>query len=204
MKIIGVTGPSGAGKSMLADIFEKHAIPCIDADGVYHSLLIPPSPCLDALRSAFGDGIFSSDGSLDRAALRAIVFSSPEKLDLLNSTVLSFVLDRSREIIAELEAKGHGAVAFDAPTLIESGFISECDLVISVLCPTELRLRRIVARDGISAEAAMLRIRAQKDDSFYRSHSDELLINDGSPEQLEKRLTDLLLRRGFICGGNDD
>lgn len=203
MRIIGVTGPSGAGKSLLSAVLEKHSIPTIDADGVYHSLLIPPSPCLDALRSAFGDGIFLPDGSLDRAALGAIVFSDEQKLALLNSTVLSLVLERTRQIIRQLEADGYSAVAVDAPTLFESGFDSECDLVVSVLAPLEDRLARITSRDGISKEAAMLRLKAQKDDEFYTSRSDAVLVNNSTFDALANKLCELLHERGFIAEADE-
>lgn len=203
MRIIGITGPSGAGKSLLSAVLEKHSIPTIDADGVYHSLLIPPSPCLDALRSAFGDGIFLPDGSLDRAALGAIVFSDEQKLALLNSTVLSLVLERTRQIIRQLEADGYSAVAVDAPTLFESGFDSECDLVVSVLAPLEDRLARITSRDGISKEAAMLRLEAQKDDEFYTSRSDAVLVNNSTFDALANKLCELLHERGFIAEADE-
>lgn len=203
MRIIGITGPSGAGKSLLSAVLEKHSIPTIDADGVYHSLLVPPSPCLDALRVAFGNGIFLSDGSLDRSVLGAIVFSDEQKLALLNSTVLSLVLERTRQILRQLEADGHSTVAVDAPTLFESGFDSECDLVVSVLSPLEDRLARITSRDGITREAAMLRLKAQKDDEFYISRSDAVLFNDSSPEALADKLCALLRERGFISGANE-
>ena len=120
MRIIGVTGPSGAGKGALCELLKKRGIVCIDADAVYHSLLVPPSECLDALKSAFGESVFLSDGSLDRAALGRIVFAESDKLELLNSTVLSYVLAKFRVMIAELKAKGEVAVVIDAPTLIES------------------------------------------------------------------------------------
>lgn len=203
MRIIGITGPSGAGKSLLSAVLEKHSIPTIDADGVYHSLLIPPSPCLDALRSAFGNGIFLSDGSLDRSALGAIVFSDEQKLALLNSTVLSLVLERTRQIIRQLEADGYSAVAVDAPTLFESGFDSECDLVVSVLAPLEDRLARITSRDGISKEAAMLRLEAQKDDEFYTSRSDAVLVNNSTFDALANKLCELLRERGFIAEADE-
>ena len=95
MRIIGVTGPSGAGKGALCEMFKKRGMVCIDADAVYHSLLVPPSECLDALKSAFGESVFCPDGSLDRAVLGRIVFAESDKLELLNSTVLSFVLASS-------------------------------------------------------------------------------------------------------------
>lgn len=177
MNVIGITGPSGAGKSLLCHFLENNNIPCIDADGVYHSLLVPPSDCLDAIRAAFGDGVMASDGSLDRTALAAIVFSDEKKLALLNATVLDYVLVRIRELIAQYRADGYTVVAVDAPTLIESEFDRECTEVISVLAPTEIRVERIMKRDGLGESAARARIDAQKKDSFYIEHSDAVLEN---------------------------
>ncbi len=182
MTIIGITGPTGAGKSLLSTYLKEHGIAVIDADEVYHGLLIPPSDCLEALRNAFGSDIFHADGTLDRSALSAIVFHNADKLTLLNETVLGFVLTEIRRRIAILEKEGHKAVAVDAPTLIESGFHTECDTVVSVLAPSDVRLSRIMQRDGIDRTAASVRIAAQKDEEFYRSHSHVVLCNDGDRE----------------------
>jgi dephospho-CoA kinase len=187
MKIIGVTGPSGAGKSLLSETFTKRNIPVIDADALYHSLLVPPSECLDAIKAAFGECVIAPDGTLDRAALGAVVFSNEKKLALLNETVLSRVLVRIREVIASYAESGAIAVAVDAPTLIESGFNRECDFVLSILAPKRDRIERIMARDSISREKAELRINAQKDDEFYIKASDTVLINDGSQNQFFER-----------------
>ena len=196
MKIIGITGPTGAGKSLLSKYLDQRQIPVIDADCVYHALLIPPSPCLDALRVAFGDGILCQDGTLNRPALSEIVFGDEEKLRLLNQTVLGMVLEKIRERIGELERQGERVVAVDAPTLIESGFDRECAVVVSVLAPADLRLQRIMERDHLSEERARLRIQGQKSDDFYRSRSHYVLINDGDRSRLESELqrlmTDLL------------
>ena len=184
MKIIGITGPSGAGKSLLCEAFKERNIPVIDADKLYHSLLTPPSECLDAIRAAFGESVIAPNGTLDRTALGAIVFSSEEKLTLLNETVLSRVLVRIRELIAKFKNDGACAVAVDAPTLIESGFDRECDFVLSILAPRENRIERIMSRDSISRQKAELRVNAQKGDDFYISASDEVLTNDGTAEHL--------------------
>ena len=80
MTILGITGPTGAGKSLFSEYLLSQGVSVIDADEVYHSLLLPPSPCLDALRGAFGDEVFLSDGSLNRPALSKIVFRNEEKL----------------------------------------------------------------------------------------------------------------------------
>ena len=196
MKIIGVTGPTGAGKSLLCREL-SHQIPVIDADEVYHSLLIPPSLCLDALRNAFGDAMFATDGTLDRGALSAIVFADEAKLALLNRTVLHFVLEKIRTMIAALTEEGHSCVLVDAPTLIESGFHHECDAVISVLASPELRLSRIIERDALPEPQASARVSAQKDDEFYRAHSNLTLTNNGSIEPLTRSAREFLAKLGI-------
>ena len=188
MKVIGVTGPTGSGKSLLCDFLSKNRIPVIDADEVYHGLLVPPSPCLDALKTAFGDGILHRDGTLNRQALSEIVFHDKEKLELLNRTVLCFVLNRIRYMLRAMERDGFPFAVVDAPTLIESGFHRECDTVISVLSTESLRLERIMKRDGLTRERAEARIRAQKDDEFYKSHSHYVLTNSGDAAEFFEKL----------------
>ena len=192
MHIYGITGPSGAGKSFISEYMTKHGVAHIDADRVYHELLVPPSKALDAIRGAFGDKVFTSNGVLDRAVLSAIVFHDKSKLELLNSTVLSFVLDEIRRRIRELSKAGFTTVAVDAPTLIESGFDKECDTVISVLSPKEARLERIMERDGLTYEKALERMNAQKPDQFYKERSDIVLINDGNKENFFAALSEAL------------
>ena len=192
MRLIGITGPTGAGKSRFSDLMREKGIPVIDADKVYHSLLVPPSECLDALRRAFGDGIFNGE-ELDRRALSEIVFHNEEKLALLNSTVLGIVLDRCRGMLAEYEREGHAIAAVDAPTLIESGFYLECDRVISVLSSPEIRVERIMMRDGLTREAAQTRVQGQKKDSFYTEHSHTVLINDSDEKEFVDKCEELIL-----------
>ena len=198
MKIVGITGPTGAGKSSLSEYMRGRGIPVIDADRLYHSMLTPPSPCLEALRSAFGDGIFTADGELDRKKLAAIVFSDEEKLELLNETVLSMVIGEARSSFAEYEAAGKSIAAIDAPTLIESGFYAECDTVISVLCDPDSRIERIMLRDRLDRSAAEERVRAQKPNGFFEEKSDIVINNDYGEEEFLtecKAFVDGLLRQ---------
>ena len=189
MRVYGITGPSGSGKSILSKYMTKSGVAHIDADRVYHELLVPPSEVLDALRCSFGDQIFNSSGLLDRTVLSSIVFNDKEKLALLNKTVLDFVLKEIRRRIASLEKSGVSAVAIDAPTLIESGFHKECDTVISVLSPKEDRIKRIMERDGLSIEKATERTNAQKPDKFYEEYSDIILMNDGDIDAFFERIS---------------
>lgn len=186
MRIIGITGPTGAGKSTVAKGLAGLGYDTIDADKLYHSMLIPPSECLDAIRGEFGDKIFTPNGELDRRALAAKVFSDPEALERLNATVLPIVIERMRAVIRELDQKGCEAVIIDAPTLIESGFAEECDFVLSVSAPEDIRIERIMKRDGIDESRARARVCGQKSDDFYRAASDAFLYDEGDAEQLLK------------------
>jgi dephospho-CoA kinase len=192
MHVFGITGPSGAGKSLLCEYCAAHGIPHLDADAIYHSLLVPPSEAVDALRAVFGDGILDESGAIDRKALSAIVFHDEQKLALLNETVLDIVLRDIRRRLENLSAQGVESVVVDAPTLIESGFHRECNTVVVVLSNKETRIARIMARDGLSRERAEERINAQKPDDFYCSAADAVLRNDSDRETLFAAFQDIL------------
>ncbi len=192
MKIIGITGPSGSGKTLLGECFTSLGYKVIDADELYHSMLIPPSECLGAIRRAFGDGVFLASGELNRAALASLVFGDAEKLELLNRTVLDMVLCRIRELLTDFEKDGHALAVIDAPTLIESGFDKECDTVISVISSPERRVKRICERDGIPLDKAYERVKAQKEDSFYIENSDTVITNDGTEQEFKAKITELI------------
>ena len=184
MHVYGITGPSGSGKSMLCAYFESMGIPHMNADDIYHEMLVPPSPLIALLCDAFGDEIKAQDGSIDRKALSAIVFQDPEKLTRLNTVVLDSVLQEIRQRIAALEALGYDAVALDAPTLIESGFHRECETVIVVLAEKEQRILRIMERDHLSRSQAEARIHAQHEDAFYEKEAHVVLHNDQDRDAL--------------------
>ena len=194
MLTIGLTGPSGAGKGTVASLFAAHGVPSIDTDKVYHDLLIPPSACLDELSARFGTGILTPDGMLNRGALAAIVFAEGQGTDLadLNTITHRHILAKTREMLAAYAAQGVPAVLVDAPQLFESGFDVECHHVLSVLAPRDVRLARIMARDGLDEERASARLNAQKPDEFYRSHSDAVVYNHGEACAMEADVRRLL------------
>ncbi len=201
MTVIGLTGPSGSGKGKIAEILSEYGIQHINADSVYHNILIPPSPCLDELVETFGYKILNAGGQLDRRALGAIVFGdeNKQKLERLNSITHKYVCARIRQIIRYFESMDRKACVIDAPLLLESGLDRDCDFVISVLADAELRSRRIAQRDDISLEDANLRIRSQKSDSFYIDGADIVIYNNGDEDQLRATLLDGL--RNIDIGG---
>lgn len=195
MKIIGLCGGSGSGKGKVADLFSVYGIMSIDTDAVYHDLTSHKSPCLDELVEEFGESILNIDGSLNRKKLSEIVFKSEDstiKRALLNKISHKHVLNKTREIILEFQENGAEAVLVDAPLLFESGFNKECDAVIAVTADMEVRADRVVKRDGISKNAAMLRIRSQLPDEYLIDNSNYHIINDGSFDKLEKQVSALV------------
>lgn len=191
MKIIGVTGPSGSGKTLFGEYFSTLGVPVINADEVYHEMLVPPSECLDAIEQAFGSSVISCDGNLDRSALSSIVFHDEKKLALLNKTVLGIVIKEIRRQVSELDKNNNGTVIIDAPTLIESGLYKDCGKIISIISSKEIRILRISKRDSISYDKARERVDAQKPDEFYIKHSDIVLENDGAEEDFILKLKEL-------------
>lgn len=196
MKIIGITGPSGSGKSMLAAALTARGYLHADADAIYHDLLRTNAAMRDELVTAFGDGILK-DGQIDRTALAARVFGAHGKKSLLrlNKITHKYVCRACvKEIRAAADAGAKG-ILLDAPLLIEARLDRLCDLVVCVTAPTEMRVRRIVARDGISDAAALRRIRSQPNDAFYLKKCGYLLLNDGDAGKIDAaaREIDLLL-----------
>ena len=186
-QVIGVTGGSGSGKGYICGLFLRHyGIESIDTDALYHDMTSAAggplsdkdAVLMEYLRSEFGDGVVSGDGSLDRQALGAIVYSSPEKLKKLNSITHPRIWLAAEKWLKKQSEKGARYAIIDAPLLYESRFDVYCDHVIGVVADTPLRVRRIIERDGISEEAALRRISHQPDNKFYKDICDFTIVND--------------------------
>lgn len=179
--ILGLTGPSGAGKSVVAQrLRDAHGFAWIDTDAVYHDLTNSPSPCLDELRAAFGDGVIK-DGALHRPTLASIVFApdAGDKLELLNRITHKHVLAVTAQRIEDARQNGARGAIIDAPLLFESGADATCTHTLAVIADKQTRLARIVARDNLSQEAAQKRLDAQKPDAYYCEKADFIIENNG-------------------------
>ena len=200
-KIIGLTGPSGSGKGAAGAILQKYGIPTIDTDAVYHTLLLENGPCTKELIAAFGTEILGSNGLVDRKKLAAAVFGQPNTPDLLhtlNTITHKYIMAKTHELVREHAANGATAVVIDAPLLFEAGIECECDLVLGVVAESEISIARIMARDGISREAAERRLAAQHDAQFLLAHCDAVLHNNADLQALEVQLCQFLKDFGVV------
>ena len=177
MTVIGITGPTGAGKTTLLQEVERLGGGVIDCDAVYHELLKRDITLQDRLEQAFGP-LRDEAGAIDRKKLGAVVFRDPEKLEILNAIAWEAVVARTRALVEEYRAQGSALVAIDAIALLESPLRELCQLTVAVLAPIEVRVRRIMAREGISQDYAWARVKAQKPDRYFVENCDHVLVND--------------------------
>lgn len=179
--IVGLTGGTGAGKTSALAALEDLGGTVLDCDAVYHQMLRTDPALREAITAAFGP-VFCPDGSLDRQKLGTLVFSDHAALDRLNAIVYEYL---PPELLRR--AQGHTLVGLDAISLMESGLGRLCACTVAVLAPAEDRVRRIMARDGISEDYARLRISAQQPDAFYRERCSILENNCATPAQFREQ-----------------
>ena len=208
MLTVGLTGGSGAGKGEVCRVLESLGIPCIDTDRVYHDLLYPGSPCVKELVSRFGSVILDKEGGIDRKTLSGIVFGSDgsESLRDLNRITHKYILEESSRLLAMYCESGYDMAVIDAPQLYESGFDRYCDCVIAVISDDDIRIRRIMERDGLDRDMAEKRLLNQKSNSFFKSKADFVIYNNGSFDSLRRRVTEIaeMIGNGELCDPDED
>ena len=177
MTIIGITGPTGAGKTTALNELVKLGGCIYDADAVYHQLLKSNTALLVELENRFGP-LTDEQGEFPRKKLGAIVFADPAALADLNAIAHRYVVEAIREELDKAKADGVPCAAIDAIALFESGLDNLCHATLAITAPPEIRVRRIMAREGISEEYARSRVKAQHTDDFFTSRCQYTLIND--------------------------
>ncbi|MBR2490906.1 MAG: dephospho-CoA kinase [Ruminiclostridium sp.] len=173
MKIIGITGPTGAGKTTALNALTSLGGCIIDADAVYHELTVSSAPMREEISARF-PGVYEGT-TLHRKKLGAIVFQDEKALHDLDAIIQKYVTQATREKLAQAEAEGKPAAAIDAIKLLESGLADLCHCTLAVTAPEELRVRRIMAREGISEEYAWMRVNAQHKSDWFRERCDHTL-----------------------------
>jgi len=165
--LIGLTGPSGAGKTTAARILESLGCAVVDCDALAREIVQPGSPVLAQLAARFGGDILCKGGTLDRTLLAARAFASEEARRDLNAithpAITDLALQRIKALLtSERALHAPKAIILDAAALPESELAALCGHILILTAPEALRLRRILARDGLTEEAARRRIEAQR------------------------------------------
>ena len=179
--IIGITGGTGCGKTTALQAIEQLGGLVIDCDKVYHDLLKTDTAMLAAIDNRFPGTV--KEGLLDRKALAAIVFTDEQALLELNAITHSAVKNKVLEI---LEANS-GLAAIDAIGLFEGGLDKLCDMTVAVTAPEEVRVQRLVERDHITRQQAMMRINGQKSQKYFAEKCDYVLENTGTQADFQEK-----------------
>lgn len=190
--ILGITGGSGSGKTTLLNLLRQQGALVLDCDVIYHDLLKQSAALNNAIAARFPQAMWA--GCIDRKALAAIVFQDSNALQDLNAITHSAV---KAAVLKALQANPPLA-AIDAIALFESGLDQLCNITVAVTAPTDARVARLMARDSISRDDALRRIRAQHEDSWFRQRCDYLLENDGTVSDFQKKCHTFLKNLAII------
>ena len=190
MRVIGLTGKTGAGKSTVAAFLKEKGCFIIDGDKIARDILLPGEPAVRELADVFGEDIILPDGNIDRKKLAARAFANTESTDMLNRITHPRITEHFIKERDSAEKNGYKIAVIDAAALLESDCKKLCSFFVVVTAPEEIRLERILKRDGITKEQALTRIKAQKSDEYYFSQAD-YIVKCYPPHNLDEELESL-------------
>lgn len=179
MKVLGITGGIGSGKSYVSAIFHRMGVPFYNADGKTKSLYRTVPELKSKVRSAFGDNVMDGE-EISFPALAAMVFPRPENLRRLEDIVYPYLMEDFRKWRDEEVLRGSQYVIFESAILMEKELFRDmCDYTVSVEAPLDLRIQRVMTRDGVSREKVVDRLKNQWNDEERRRRVDFILTADG-------------------------
>lgn len=180
--IIGLTGGIGSGKTAVSDSFEALGIDVVDADLASRVVVQKGKPCLLKIAQHFGEDILTKEAELDRAKLREIIFKSEEEKNWLESLLHPAI---ANQIQVELNASKSPYTILVSPLLLETNQKDFCSKVLAVDVPVETQVERTLKRDGVSKEQVQAIINSQISRNDRLNLADEVIVNDGTLEDLE-------------------
>ncbi|MFL5483951.1 MAG: dephospho-CoA kinase [Gemmatimonadaceae bacterium] len=191
MILIGLTGNIASGKSEVARMLSERGATLIDADVLSREAVEPDTQALKDIVKRWGKDVLKSDGSLDRGALRQIVFADQNELDALNRIVHPGVTRLRDREIAKARERGDDLVVCVIPLLFERNLVDEFDSIVLVDAPRPLRLERLVRTRGLDETDAMNMIVSQMPAELKRARADYVIENNGSLKDLERDVDEL-------------
>lgn len=188
MRVIGLTGNIAAGKSAVAQRLAALGAPVLDADLLAREAVAVGSPALGAITTRFGPQVIAADGSLDRAALRSIVFADAAAREELNAIVHPEVARLRDRAVAEHRAAGTRLLVCDIPLLFEVGLEKSVDSIVLVDAPVAVRRERLVRSRGLSVAEANAMIAAQMPSEAKRARAQYIVDNTGTRAELDQKV----------------
>ena len=181
---IGLTGGIGSGKSAVADMLARRGAAIIDTDQIAHALTAPGGAAMPQIAASFGDNFLTSEGALNRAAMRERVFSDPEAKRRLEAILHPLISQQTR---AEAERAQGAYLVFVVPLLVESGrWKDRVDRVLAVDCPEALQVERVMHRSQLTAEQVRAIMAAQASREQRLAVADDVIVNDQPLPALEQ------------------
>ena len=186
--IIGLTGGIGSGKTAATDLFAAQGIDIVDADIVARQVVTPGAPALESIKAEFGDEYIDAEGQLNRAKLRALVFSDESAKHKLNAIMQPAI---RTELLDQLNQAKSQYVILSAPLLLENGLESYCQRVLVVDVPEALQVQRATNRDSVNEEQIKSIISSQIDRPTRLTKADDVIDNSGSLSELKIQVNQL-------------
>jgi dephospho-CoA kinase len=186
--IVSLTGGIATGKSVVSKILQELGCYIHSADRVAHKLMEPDQPAWKKIVAHFGTEILNADKTISRAMLGAIAFRDEKERLYLNRLIHPLVLEKKKEVIAQLQKEGHYKIFIsEAALTLEAGFAHFFDKIIVVYCRPGIQVQRLMERDRISREEALRKIKAQMPMKKKLKFADYIIDTSGSlPETVEQ------------------
>ncbi len=185
---VGLTGGIASGKSTVADLFAMQGVPVIDTDLIAREVVAPGTPGLEAVVAAFGPDVLQPDGTLDRRRLRVLAFATTARRLQLESILHPRIRSRMEE---QCRSSGGPYQLLVIPLLLESGLATRVDRVLVVDCSESIQRTRLMVRDGESEAGADRILSAQLDRETRLGRADDVVVNAGSRDELQRRVREL-------------
>ncbi|HZX26558.1 MAG TPA: dephospho-CoA kinase [Telluria sp.] len=174
---VGLTGGIGSGKSLVADLLAERGAAIVDTDAIAHALTAPHGAAIDAIAAAFGTGFVTPEGALDRARMRALVFTDRDAKRRLEAILHPLIRAEAEDRAARAAAP---YVVFVVPLLVESGgWRQRVQRILVVDCPESVQIQRVMARNNMAEEQVRAILAAQASRAERLAAADDVIVNDG-------------------------
>ncbi|CAH2032000.1 dephospho-CoA kinase [Trichlorobacter ammonificans] len=195
MRTIGLTGGIATGKSTVAELLAQRGAVVIDADQLSRDAVAPGTPLLQRIAALFGADALQADGSLDRQAVRELIFRDPERRKQLEALLHPAIRELSLRRLEEARQSGAAVAVYMAPLLIEAGAADRVDEIWVVTVRPEVQLERLMTRDGCDRQQAERIVAAQMPLAEKEKYGVVVIDNSGSPEETARQVEEAWQRR---------